>query len=302
PAVRAAIPRFNLNENPERAISDHVLPQRRIAVEADRRIGRGIGAGRLDQDFVANRERDRQRVRRLLVEHVDRVAGRAGNDARRGLVAIMRGADRVADRLADGLGEAVELADVEIDPADLVFRTALGDQHHFGLDDAGIADQATARLDECVRQIVAEVLAQGLEDRLTVGFELWRFAHIARRKAAAEIDDGERNAAFGAGAEDRRGRRERAVPSLDIVLLRADMERDAVRHQALLVGELQNVGGINRLAAEFARQRPLGPRTVAMDAANDPAARRGAGDLLDLGFAIDREKRHATFANNDDRT
>jgi hypothetical protein len=34
--------------------SDHVLAQRRIAVEADRRIGRRIGAGRLDQHLVAD--------------------------------------------------------------------------------------------------------------------------------------------------------------------------------------------------------------------------------------------------------
>src|ERR1700747_2285528 len=100
--------------------SDHVLPQRWVAVEADRGIGRGIGAGRLDQDLVADRERHRQWVWRLFVEDVDRVSGRAGDDARPRLVAIVRGADRIADRLADGLGEAVELADVEIDPADLV--------------------------------------------------------------------------------------------------------------------------------------------------------------------------------------
>src|SRR5262249_12436103 len=146
--------------------------------------------------FVADRERNRQWIWRLLVEHIDRIAGRAGNDARRGFVAIMWRADRITDRLADGLGETVELADVEIDPTDLVFRVALCDQHHFGLDDAGIADQAAAGLDECIRQVIAKVLAQRLEDRLAVGFELRRLAHIARRKPAAEIDDGERNAAL----------------------------------------------------------------------------------------------------------
>src|SRR6202035_5945326 len=101
----------------------------------------------------------------------------AGDDARRGLVAIFRGADRIADRFADGLGETVEFADVEIDPAHLVLGAALGDQHHFGLDDAGIADQAAARLDDGVRQIVAKVLAQRLEDRLAVALELWRLAN-----------------------------------------------------------------------------------------------------------------------------
>ena len=113
----------------------------------------------------------------------------------------------------------MKLADIEIDPAHLVFRVALGDQHHFRLDDPGIADQATARLDECIRQIIAEVLAQRLEDRLAVGFEFRRSAHVARRKAATEVDDRERNAALGAGPENRGRRGERAVPGLDIVLL-----------------------------------------------------------------------------------
>ena len=103
----------------------------------------------------------------------------------------------------------------------------------------------------------------------------------------------ERDAALGAGAEDRRGRGERAVPGLDVVLLRADMERDAVRHQPALVRELQDVGRVVRLAAELARQRPFGAGAVAMDAADDAAAGRGARDLLDLGLAVDRVQRDA---------
>ena len=56
---------------------------------------------------------------------------------------------------------------------------------------------------------------------------------------------------------------------------------------------LQNVGGIDRLAAEFARQRPFGAGAVADDPANHPAAGRGAGDLLDLGLAVDGKERDA---------
>ena len=69
-----------------------------------------------------------------------------------------RGADRIADRLVDGLGQAMELADVEIDPAHLVLGRALGDQHHLGLDHAGIADEAAARLDDGLRNGVAKCL------------------------------------------------------------------------------------------------------------------------------------------------
>src|SRR5436853_484089 len=52
----------------------------------------------------------------------------------------MRGADRIADRLVHRLGEAADLADVEIDPADLVLVALPGDQADFGLNDAGGPD------------------------------------------------------------------------------------------------------------------------------------------------------------------
>ena len=82
--------------------------------------------------------------------------------------------------------------------------------------------------------------------------QLRRLAHIFGREAAAEIDGGERNAALGAGAEHRRGRGQRAVPGFYVVLLRADMERDAVGGEALLMGALQDIGREFRLAAELA--------------------------------------------------
>src|SRR4051794_16801080 len=112
--------------------------QRRDAVEGDGGVGRGVGAGALDQQLVSDLERDRQRIRRLLVQHVHRIAGRACEDARRHLRAVVRGTNRVADRLVHGLGEAAELADVEIDPARIVLVALLRDQHHFGLDDPRI--------------------------------------------------------------------------------------------------------------------------------------------------------------------
>src|SRR5258708_2733030 len=72
--------------------SDYILSQRRIAVEADRRIGRRVRAGCFDQHLVADGERDGQRVGTLFVEHIHAVACRPRDDAGRHLVAIARGA------------------------------------------------------------------------------------------------------------------------------------------------------------------------------------------------------------------
>ncbi len=46
------------------------------------------------------------------------------------------------------------------------------------------------------------------------------------------------------------------------------------------------------VAAELARQRPFGAGAVEQEAAEHPRAGRGAGDLLDLGLAVDREQPH----------
>src|SRR5262249_59909431 len=130
---------------------------------------------------------------------VDGIAGRPGDDARRELGAVSRRADWIADHLVDGLGEAVEFADVEIDPARRIVRRLARDQHDFRLDDTGVADEAAARLDDRLWNGVAETLAQRAEDRAPVGLELRRLAQVARREAAAEVDGGGRDAALGAG-------------------------------------------------------------------------------------------------------
>ena len=142
------------------ATSDAVGPQRREAVEGDRRVGRRVGAGALDQHLVADRQRDRQVVGRLLVEHVG-ANRRSDRRPRTGVFAspVVRRARRIADRLVHRLGETAELADVEVDPAQLVLVALLGDQHDLRLDDAGVADHAAARLDDGLRNAVAEVLA-----------------------------------------------------------------------------------------------------------------------------------------------
>ena len=56
---------------------------------------------------------------------------------------------------------------------------------------------------------------------------------------------------------------------------------------------LQHVDRHRGLAAELARQRPFGADAVGEDAAEHARAGRGAGDLLDLGLAVDREEADA---------
>src|SRR5271166_4356506 len=79
--------------------SDHIRLQRRKAVEADRRVCRGVGPRSLDQHLGADLERDWQEVRLLLVQHVDRVAAWPGDDARAERVLIKGRANWIADHL-----------------------------------------------------------------------------------------------------------------------------------------------------------------------------------------------------------
>ena len=113
---------------------------------------------------------------------------------------------------------------------------------------------------------------------------------VLGREAAAHVDHGQVDPALGAVTEHGRGHRQRPVPRLHLALLRADMERDADRLQAQTLGEVEHVDRHLRVAAELARQRPLGAGAIIEDAAEHLRAGSGAGDLLDLGGAVDREQ------------
>ncbi|MCY1437848.1 hypothetical protein D9M71_540240 [compost metagenome] len=72
------------------------------------------------------------------------------------------------------------------------------------------------------------------------------------------------------------------------------MEGDAVRHQAQVAGEDQQVHGHVGLAAEFARQRPVGGgRAFGQDTHVDFRARCGLGDVAQVGFGVGGEQAHA---------
>ena len=134
---------------------------------------------------------------------------------------------------------------------------------------------------------------QRAEDRRAVGFHRRHVLEVLGREAAAQIDHRQRHAALAAVAEHRGRGGERAVPGMRVALLGTDVERDAVGFEAEPVRVLEHVDRHGRLAAELARQRPFRPDAVGEDAAEHAAARRRAGDLLDLGLAIDREEAHA---------
>ena len=139
----------------------------------------------------------------------------------------------------------------------------------------------------------AEVVADRAVDRVSVLCFLWDVLQVAGGEPTAEVDHLQLDPARLEGAEDVGRRAERLVPSARVLLLRADVEGDAVRREPLRVRMGQDVDCHLRLAAELARQGPLGARAVAQDAAVDARARRLAGDLVGLGLAVDGKERHA---------
>src|SRR5712671_1835722 len=218
---------------PRSASSDAVGAQRRKPVEPDRCVARGVGAGREDLDLVADFEAERQPVLGVLVKNIGAVAGRPGQDYRSQRPGAPGRLDAVFDALPDRLGEAVELADIEINPA-LAAIALVGDQHHLALDQPGVADQGAAGLDDDFRQIVAEMPGQRRRHRLGVLLDSRDRAAVARRKAAADIDHAQVDVGFGEQGEHARGGADRAIPLAEVGLLRADVERDAVRIEAEL--------------------------------------------------------------------
>src|SRR5205823_10072088 len=204
--------------------------------------------------------------------------------------AVMGRADGIANRLVHRLGEPAELADIEIDPPHIVLVALLRDQNDLRLDDAGVADHAAARLDDGLRDLVAEVLAQRAEDRPAVLHDRRHVLEVLGRESAAHVDHRQVDAALGAVTEYGRGHCQCAVPRLHLALLRADMERDAARLQAKALGEVERFDRHFRIAAELARQRPFGARAIIEYAAEYLGAGGGARYLLDLCGAIDSKQ------------
>src|SRR6202012_4502266 len=123
-------------------------------------------------------------------------------------------------------------------------------------------DHAASRLDDGLRDLVAEMLAQRTEDRPAVLHDRRNVLEVPGRESTAHVDHGKVDSPLGAVAKHLGSHRQSAVPSLHLALLRADVEGDAARLQVQTLAEVEYVDGHLRVAAELPRQRPLGAGAV----------------------------------------
>ena len=93
---------------------------------------------------------------------------------------------------------------------------------------------------------------------------------------------------------------ERTIPLLEVGLLAADMERDAVGIEPPVLGLAQQVLGHLRRAAELLAERPLGAAAIDQHAAEHLRARRDADELLQLRLAVEGEQAHALLVGPGD--
>jgi len=75
----------------------------------------------VDAEFVAHLQGLRQLVLELLVQDVGAVTRGAGDDDGARLPFAPQGLEAILDGFVEGLREAAEFADVEVDPARVVF-------------------------------------------------------------------------------------------------------------------------------------------------------------------------------------
>ena len=229
----------------------------------------------------------------VLVEHVGLVAGRPRQHDRAAFRSVALRGDAVLDRLVHGLDQAAELADIQINPAFLVPVALLRDQHDLALDEAGVAHQRPARLDDQVGHPVAEMAPGGRHQRLHMVFGVRPVLAGAGRKAAADIHHAELHARLVERGEQHGRLAEGHIPLAHVALLRADMEREAVGFEAEPPRLQHEVARHVDLAAEFAPERPVRAFPGHGDAAIDAGAGRGLGQLVQLARAVEREQVHA---------
>ena len=103
---------------------------------------------------------------------------------------------------------------------------------------------------------------------------------ILSRESATDVQAAQRDALLPQRVEDFRRHRDGALPGAGIGLLRSDVEGNAVRRQAKRAGVHQQVCGKRDVAAELARQRPLGTRTVGQQTHRNACPGRVPSQLL----------------------
>jgi len=169
----------------------------------------------------------------------------------------------------------------------------LRNQDHFGLDHAGVAHHAAAGLDDGFGNGIAEMLGKAIVNGIGIGSRARNRLEVFGRKAAAEVDHGQRDAVARQAVENALGFGQRRVPGPKAGLLRAHMERNAVSLEAKRMGVQQHLGCHVGVAAELAAQRPFGSRAIGEDAAEHPRTRSGARNLFDFLDTIHREHGNA---------
>src|SRR5476649_2096133 len=268
--------------------------QRWEAIEFHGAVAGGVRTGRQPVQTVTNRQVQWEAVLVVLVHDVGAVAGRAGDDHFFHL-AFLLGPDRKLDGFVHGFDQAGEFAHVGVYPTLDGGAGFTRNQYHFTDQDAGVGDQRTARLQDDFRQVVAEIFLEEADDFFGVGFQAVGAGDVVGREATAHVDQLEVDAVFFLQAfEDHFDLGNRRVPHADVALLRANVEGDAVWHQAQVTGEDQQVHGHVGLAAEFARQRPVSSgRAFGEDAHVDFRTRRGLGDVAQVGFGVGGIQTHA---------
>lgn len=226
----------------------------------------------------------------ILVHNIHTVAGGAGqnNLARLRLRPVLQGNDRILDRLAERLDQAVELARIAIHPAVERGIVLAGNKHHLRHQNARIPDQRAAGFQHDHREVRAEVLGQIAGNLGGVFRKIVGRLRIGGREAAAHIDHLQRNAFFllkGGHQVLRLG--DGVVPLPDIALLAADVKGYAVGGQALFAGLHEKVVCHVGMTAEFARKRPVGGHRVLNQYADvDLRARSAFRDIPEVFLAV----------------
>ena len=108
---------------------DIVFIKRRIAVESNRGIGRGVGASAQELDLIPDFKRQRQFVSGFVVENVQFLASRACDDYGSCSTAVPGGPDTVLDSLFGRFRQASKFTNIKKDPPRFVI-TALPRNKH----------------------------------------------------------------------------------------------------------------------------------------------------------------------------
>ena len=138
-------------------------------------------------------------------------------------------------------------------------------------------------------------------DGFGIDLDRRNLATVAARESAAEIEEFQFDSVLRQLGEEMRRMADRLVPGMGLALLRADVERNPGRHEAEVPGFAQKDRRHGRIAAELARERPVGEFRVGENAAKHPRPRRRPRNLVEFAFAVECEQADAIAEGCRDR-